>query len=70
MRAYFRTGASFANKVTDGAMVTEVQKQSEFLERYGPEHVRATESWLTGYTPLLHDFTNCSVLTITNENIS
>jgi hypothetical protein len=47
----------------EAVMETEVHKQSEFLERFGPEHVGATKSWLTGHTPLLHDFTNCSVLT-------
>ena len=45
------------------AASVEVQKQSEFLQRYGPKEVKATKSWLTGYTPLLQDFTNCSVLT-------
>ena len=44
-----------------------VEKQSEFLERYGPEQIDATKSWLTGYSPLLQDFANCSVLTVTNE---
>ena len=43
--------------------VVTVQKQSEFLELYGPKEIKATKSWLTGYTPLLHDFINCSVLT-------
>eukprot|EP00588_Corethron_pennatum_P016823 CAMPEP_0194310256 /NCGR_PEP_ID=MMETSP0171-20130528/7183_1 /TAXON_ID=218684 /ORGANISM="Corethron pennatum, Strain L29A3" /LENGTH=408 /DNA_ID=CAMNT_0039063781 /DNA_START=8 /DNA_END=1234 /DNA_ORIENTATION=- len=37
-----------------------VQKQGDFLA--GPE-VEATKSWITGYTPLLEDFSNCSVLT-------
>mmetsp|Transcript_27518 Transcript_27518/g.75126 ORF Transcript_27518/g.75126 Transcript_27518/m.75126 type:complete len:284 (+) Transcript_27518:551-1402(+) len=41
-----------------------VEKQSAFLERVGPEHVTKTKSWLTGHTPLLHEFSNCSVLTI------
>jgi hypothetical protein len=59
----FEKLASFVKEAAGEAMVAEVQKQSEFLELYGPEHVRATKSWLTGHTPLLHDFTNCSVLT-------
>ena len=42
-------------------------KQNEFLERYGPEEVEATKSWWTGYSPLLEDFTNCSVLTISRR---
>lgn len=42
-----------------------VEKQSEFLQRVGPEHVALTRSWLSGHTPLLHDFVNCSVFTVT-----
>jgi hypothetical protein len=44
-----------------------VEKQSDFLQRVGPRHVKSTKSWLTGHTPLLHDFVNCSVLTVTHE---
>lgn len=43
----------------------QVLKQSDFLQSFGPSHVKATKSWLTGHTPLLHDFSNCSVLTLT-----
>jgi hypothetical protein len=39
-------------------------KQSEFLEEYGADEVEATRSWLTGYSPLLHDFSNVSILTV------
>mmetsp|Transcript_18168 Transcript_18168/g.52495 ORF Transcript_18168/g.52495 Transcript_18168/m.52495 type:complete len:461 (-) Transcript_18168:28-1410(-) len=42
-----------------------VMKQWEFLEEYGGEEVEKTRSWLTGYTPLLHDFSNYSVLAVT-----
>jgi SAM-dependent MidA family methyltransferase len=51
----------------NGARV-ETMKQSHFLERYGIEEVNATTSWLTGYSPLIHDFGNCSVLTVANSN--
>jgi hypothetical protein len=44
--------------------IVKVESQSEFLQRYGPEEVEATKSWLTGHTPLIHDFSNCSVLTV------
>jgi len=44
-----------------------VTKQSEFLETYGKEEVEQTKSWLTGYTPLLNDFGNCSVLTVSRR---
>ncbi|KAG7355236.1 putative S-adenosyl-L-methionine-dependent methyltransferase [Nitzschia inconspicua] len=42
----------------------QIQKQSEFLQQWGPDEVIKTQSW-TGHNPLLHDFVNCSVLTIT-----
>lgn len=63
-----KDGRANASTIADGPSTTtthvQVEKQSEFLERYGSKHVRATKSWLTGYTPLLHDFSNCSVLTV------
>jgi hypothetical protein len=66
----FETLASFVKRTARKDQVVTVEKQAEFLERYGPEHIRATKSWLTGHTPLLHDFTNCSVLTVsTNQNV-
>lgn len=45
----------------------QVEKQADFLQRYGSVHVGKTKSWLTGHTPLLHDFVNCSVLTIKTD---
>lgn len=45
----------------------KVLKQGDFLQTFGPSHVQATKSWLTGHTPLLHDFSNCSVLTLTTQ---
>ncbi len=62
--------ASFAkrslpkNKSKHLRPVVAVEKQADFLEKWGPQHVAKTKSWLTGHTPLLHDFANCSVLTI------
>jgi hypothetical protein len=60
--------ASFVRKAWrgqgDGGVVT-VHKQADFLQLYGPEQVEPTKSWLTGFSPLLHDFANCSVLTVT-----
>ena len=40
----------------------ETMKQADFLMKYGAEQVDQTRSW-TGYTPLLDDFSNCSVVT-------
>jgi Putative S-adenosyl-L-methionine-dependent methyltransferase len=42
----------------------QVQKQADFLKEYGPEQVEQTKSWLTGYSPMVDDFGNCSVLTM------
>jgi len=38
-------------------------KQADFLVKYGPGQVDRTRSWITGYTPLLEDFANYSVVT-------
>lgn len=48
----------------------KVFKQSQFLETFGPSHVKATKSWLTGHSPLVDDFSNCSVLTVTSKAIA
>lgn len=45
-----------------------VHKQGDFLQLHGPEQVQATKSWWTQFNPLLHDFVNCSVLTVANNN--
>ncbi|KAL7580080.1 hypothetical protein ACA910_005065 [Epithemia clementina (nom. ined.)] len=42
-----------------------VQKQADFLLRYGSDEVKKTKSWLTGYSPLIDDYSNTSVLTAT-----
>jgi hypothetical protein len=63
--------ASFVRKAwrgqgdVGGGGVVAVHKQADFLQLYGPEQVQPTKSWLTGFSPLLHDFANCSVLTVT-----
>ena len=49
-------------------LAVNVETQSEFLQRMGAEEVRATKSWFTGYTPLLHDFSNCSVISVERRN--
>lgn len=41
----------------------DVRKQNDFLALYGPKEVEETKSW-TGFSPLLHDFSNCSVLNV------
>jgi SAM-dependent MidA family methyltransferase len=41
-----------------------LMKQADFLLENGLAEVESTKSWLTGYSPLIHDFSNCSVLTV------
>jgi SAM-dependent MidA family methyltransferase len=43
-------------------------KQALFLQSYGQDEINLTKSWLSGYTPLVEDFGNCSVLTVTRQN--
>lgn len=40
-----------------------VMKQNEFLLQYGPNEIDKTKGRLSGFTPLLEDFTNCSIMT-------
>lgn len=47
--------------------VVNVMKQREFLFRYGHDEIHETKSTLTGYNPLLSDFTNCSVMTVSSS---
>lgn len=47
-----------------------IMKQGDFLNKFGEVHVKATKSWLTGYSPLLGDFANCSILTASNTAAS
>jgi hypothetical protein len=61
-----------ASSSSSSSRHVRVEKQSEFLQRLGPEHVQKTNSLLFGFlgtrhNPLLHDFINCSVLTISHD---
>ena len=38
-------------------------KQRDFLLKYGPDEVHKTKGW-TGFSPLINDFGNCSVLAV------
>lgn len=55
--------ATLVRRVWPSALVRH-QKQADFLSEYGADEVARTSSWLTGYNPMIHDFSNCSVLTI------
>ena len=39
-------------------------KQRDFLLKHGSQEVSQTKSWLTGYSPLIDDFGNCSVFEV------
>ncbi len=41
-----------------------VRKQSDFLSKYGPKEVEKTRSRWTNFSPLLEDFSNCSILNV------
>ena len=41
-------------------------KQNEFLIKYGNDEVNKTKGW-TGYSPMINDFGNCSVLVISPD---
>jgi hypothetical protein len=43
-------------------------KQNDFLLQYGLDEVNKTKSW-TGYSPLIEDFGNCSVLAVTPHHL-
>lgn len=68
LASYVKKSWSLMDKKKKGSSApfqVDIHKQSDFLQLYGPEQVKATESWLTGFTPMLHDFGNCSALTVT-----
>lgn len=57
----------FAEKIWGVDAQVQVHKQATFLETHGPGEVQATTSWITGFSPLLHDFGNVSVLSVTKN---
>jgi len=52
----------YVSKASTNTQV-ETMKQADFLARYGSDQVDQTRSWIAGYTPLLEDFSNYSVVT-------
>ena len=57
--------AQFVRNCSQNSKKVTVMKQAEFLQLHGPQQIEATTS--LGYTPLLHDFSNCSILTVRNK---
>lgn len=66
-RNKMRGEESVTEVISNTKPIVEVHKQSQFLATMGPEQLKCTKGWLTGYSPLLDDFSNCSVLTIMNK---
>jgi SAM-dependent MidA family methyltransferase len=52
----------FASNAGDASV--NVVKQGRFLLNTGPSQFQATRSRWTGYSPMVHDFYNCSILTV------
>ena len=53
-----------ANTAAGDSFLVSTMKQHTFLLKHGKKEVEQTKSWLTGYSPLIHDFGNCSVLEV------
>jgi len=62
----FEKLAAYSKVIFPESKVT-VKKQADFLQTFGAEEVQATSSWLTRYSPLIHDYENCSVLLISKS---
>ena len=60
--------AAFLRKTCIGQNVVTVTKQADFLHCFGETDIDLTKSWLSGYTPLLEDFGNCSILTVSKRD--
>ena len=57
--------ADYVRKRAKGLAQVRVTKQADFLLEYGRDHVDATRGWIGGFTPLLEDFSNYSILAAT-----
>ena len=57
------TSCSGSKQNSPSRSIATVQKQYDFLQWYGPQQVQATTSCFFGYSPMIHDFENCSILT-------
>lgn len=57
------------NMTVGDTFSVSAMKQHTFLLKHGRTEVEQTKSWLTGYSPLIHDFGNCSVLEVAPRSI-
>ena len=63
----FHNLATFCRAVWNNTTNVKTYKQGDFLATYGPDEVRATMNPISRFSPMVADFTNCSVLAITGE---
>lgn len=61
----FQRLASFC-KYQRSNLDVKVSKQADFLTDVAKDDMELTKGWLTGYSPLLDDFGNCSVLRVSS----
>lgn len=57
------------NMAAGDTFSVSAMKQHTFLLKHGRTEVEQTKSWLTGYSPLIHDFGNCSVLEVAPRSL-
>jgi hypothetical protein len=63
----FKKLFKFSSKIFPNRQVS-VQKQSDFFIRFGKSMVQSTTSRWTGYCPMIQDYYNSSVLTISSKD--
>jgi len=67
LAAYIKDLEKNHNLDSSSEICIEVNKQGEFLNKHGHEHIRKTQSWINGFSPLSNDFSNCSIMTMTRK---
>jgi SAM-dependent MidA family methyltransferase len=64
----FKKLQNFSKKIFPNKQVS-FQKQSDFFIRYGKSMVQSTTSRWTGYCPMIQDYYNSSVLTVSSKDV-
>jgi hypothetical protein len=63
----FRLLSGFCQRLWGVTADVKYDKQRDFVKTHGPSEVKATTNWLSGYSPMIEDFDNCSVMTISSR---
>lgn len=61
----FRLLAQFTESCCGHGLNVQVKKQRDFMIEFGGGEIQRTSSFLGGYSPLVDEFGNCSILTVT-----